>query len=106
LVCQCGIEYRWIDYLTIFNDSKYVYYYEFLDNLTREQILSIEEEIIQMYKNERNDLFQKEYFYCENYEEFHKTIIDVLNENKINYKVHNIHNFNRKYYDNKPDSFD
>jgi superfamily II DNA or RNA helicase len=100
------IEYRWIDYLAIFNDSKYVYYYEFLDNLTREQILSIEEEIIQMHKNERNDFFQTEYFYCENYEEFHKTIIDVLNEKKINYKVHNTHNFDRKYYDNKPDTFE
>lgn len=100
------IEYRWIDYLAIFNDSKYVYYYEFLDNLTREQILSIEEEIIQMHKNERNNFFQTEYFYCENYEEFHKTIIDVLNEKKINYKVHNVHNFDRKYYDNKPDSFE
>jgi hypothetical protein len=24
------IEYRWIDYLAIFSDSKYVYYYEFI----------------------------------------------------------------------------
>ena len=26
------IEYRWIDYQTIFNDSKYIYYYEILDD--------------------------------------------------------------------------
>ena len=37
------IEYRWIDYLAIFSDSKYVYYYEFLDELTREEILIIED---------------------------------------------------------------
>ena len=35
------IEYRWIDYLAIFSDSKYVYYYEFLDKLTREEITDI-----------------------------------------------------------------
>ena len=48
------IEYRWIDYLVIFGDSKYVYYYEFLDKLTREEILVIEDEILQLHKNERN----------------------------------------------------
>ena len=99
------IEYRWIDYLTIFNDSKYIYYYEFLDDLIREQILDIEKEIIELYKHNRNNFFQTEYFYCENYDEFHKTIIDVLNKRKINYKIHNDHNFDRKYYDNKPELF-
>lgn len=100
------IEYRWIDYLAIFNDSKYIYYYEFLDNLSRDQILDIEEEIIQLYKHKRNDYFQTEYFYCEDYVEFHKTITTILNKRKINYKVHNIHNFEKKYYDNKPESFE
>ena len=58
------IEYRWIDYLAIFRNSKYVYYYEFLDNLTRDEILVIEYEILQLHKNERNEFFQTEYFYC------------------------------------------
>jgi len=100
------LEYRWIDYLVIFNDSKYIYYYEILDKLTREEVINIESEILELYKENRNNYFQTEYFYCDNYEEFHKTIIDVLSKKKINYISHNIHNFDRKYYDNKPDSFE
>ncbi len=100
------IEYRWIDYLAIFNDSKYVYYYEILDNLSREEIIDIESEILELHKDKRNNYFQTEYFYCDNYQEFHKTIIDVLDKKKINYNVHDTHNFDRKYYDNKPDSFE
>ena len=100
------IEYRWIDYLAIFSDSKYVYYYEFLDKLTREEILVIEDEILQLHKNERNDFFQTEYFYCKDNKKFHKSIIDVLDKRNIKYKVHNTHNFDRKYYDNKPDAFE
>jgi predicted helicase len=100
------LEYRWIDYLAIFSDSKYVYYYEFLDKLTREEILVIEDEILQLHKNERNEYFQTEYFYCKDYTKFHQSIIDILNKRKINYNMHNIHNFNRKYYDNKPDTFE
>ena len=100
------IEYRWIDYLAIFNDSKYVYYYEILDNLSREEIIDIESEILELHKDERNYYFQTEYFYCDNYQEFHQTIIKVLDNRKINYKVHDTHNFDRKYYDNKPDTFE
>ena len=102
------IEYRWIDYYVIFSDSKYVYYYEFLDKLSREEILDIENEILQLHKNERNLFFQTEYFYCKDdigTSAFHQSIIDVLNKQKINYKVHDTHNFDRKYYDNKPESF-
>jgi hypothetical protein len=97
------IEYRWIDYLSIFNDSKYIYYYEFLDNLTRTQILEIEDMILQLYKKDRNYLFQTEYFYCSDYLEFHKTIVNILDSLKINYKIHDTHNFTREYYDNKPE---
>ena len=74
------LEYRWIDYLVIFNDSKYIYYYEILDKLTREEVINIESEILELYKENRNNYFQTEYFYCDNYEEFHKTIIDVLSK--------------------------
>ena len=100
------IEYRWIDYLAIFRNSKYVYYYEFLDNLTRDEILVIEYEILQLHKNERNEFFQTEYFYCKDNKQFHESIIDVLDKRKINYKAHNTHNFIRQYYDNKPDTFE
>ena len=100
------IEYRWIDYLAIFSDSKYVYYYEFLDKLTREEILIIEDEILQLHENERNEFFQTEYFYCKDNNKFHQSIIDILDKIKINYKVHDTHNFDRKYYDNKPDTFE
>jgi predicted helicase len=99
------IEYRWIDYLAIFSDSKYVYYYEFLDKLTREEILIIEDEILQLHKNERNHNYQTEYFYCKDNKQFHQSIIDVLRNRKIYYKDHNTHEFDRKYYDNKPESF-
>jgi predicted helicase len=100
------IEYRWIDYLAIFSDSKYVYYYEFLDKLTREEILNIEDEILQLHKNERNDFFQTEYFYCKDNKIFHQSIINVLNKQSINYNFYDKHNFDRKYYDNKPDTFE
>lgn len=99
------LEYRWIDYLAIFSDSKYVYYYEFLDILTREEILDIEDEILQLHKNERNLDYQDGYFKCTDYYKFHKSIINVLDKRMINYKVHNNHNFNRKYYDNKLGTF-
>ena len=100
------IEYRWIDYLAIFSDSKYVYYYEFLDKLTREEILIIEDEILQLHKNERNHNYQTEYFKCTDYNKFHQSIIDVLDNLKINYISHDIHNFlDKKKYDNKPESF-
>jgi superfamily II DNA or RNA helicase len=98
------IEYRWIDYLAIFSDSKYVYYYEFLDKLTREEILVIEDEILQLHKNERNDFFQTEYFYSKDNKKFHKSIINVLDKRNIKYEVHDTHNFDRKYYDNNKDN--
>ena len=99
------LEYRWLDYLAIFNDSKYIYYYEFLDYLSRDQILNIENEIIQLHKYERNNYFQTEYFYCKDYNKFHQSIIDILEKRKINYKSHNIHDFDKNNYDNKPESF-
>lgn len=99
------IEYRWIDYLQIFNDSKYVYYYEFVDNLTREEIIQIESEIIQLHITERNHDFQTEYFFSNDYKQFHQTIIDILNKHKINYIIHNKHDFDRTYYDSKPETF-
>ena len=100
------IEYRWIDYLVIFGDSKYVYYYEFLDKLTRDEILVIEDEILQLHKNERNHNYQTEYFKCTDYNKFHQSIINVLDNLKINYTSHNIHNFlDKKKYDNKPEFF-
>ena len=100
------LEYRWIDYLVIFNDSKYVYYYEFLDKLSREYILDIENEILQLHKNERNTFYQTEYFHCHDNKEFHQSIIDILNKRKINYIIHDYHNFDRKIYDNRPDPFE
>ena len=100
------IEYRWIDYLAIFNDSKYVYYYEFIDKLTREEILIIENKILQLHQNKRNHNYQSEYFYCKDSNKFHQSIIKVLNKLKINYKAHNTHTFlDKEKYDNKPESF-
>lgn len=100
------LEYRWIDYLAIFGDSKYAYYYEFLDKLSREEILIIEDKILQLHENERNEFFQTEYFYCKDNNKFHQSIIEVLDKLHINYKAYNTHNFDRKYYDNKPDTFE
>ena len=100
------LEYRWIDYQVIFNDSKYLYYYEFLDNLTREKILDIEKEILQIHRNERNSFYQTEYFYCNDYKIFNQSVINILNKNNINYMVHDIHNFIKDNYDNKPEPFE
>ena len=100
------LEYRWIDYQVIFNDSKYLYYYEFLDNLTREEILDIEKEILQIHRNERNSFYQTEYFYCNDYKIFNQSVINILNKNNINYMVHDIHNFIKDNYDNKPEPFE
>ena len=99
------IQYRWIDYLAIFSDSKYIYYYEFLDNLSREEILDIEGEILQLHKEERNEFFQTEYFYCKDNKIFNESIIYVLDKRKINYKIYDTHIFEKKDYDNKPDTF-
>jgi len=100
------LEYRWIDYLVIFNDSKYIYYYEFLDKLTREKILFIEYKILQLYKNQRNHFYQTEYFYCEDNIKFHQSIINILDNLQINYKIHDTHDFDRNDYDNRPDTFE
>jgi superfamily II DNA or RNA helicase len=100
------LEYRWIDYLQIFNDAKYVYYYEFIDILTREQVLLIESEIIQLHISERNPDFQTEYFFVDDYNQFNLTIINILTKHKINYHVHDKHEFVRSYYDSKPESFE
>jgi superfamily II DNA or RNA helicase len=99
------LEYRWIDYIAIFNDAKYEYYYEFLDNLSREQILCIEGQIIDLHTSNRNKDFQTEYFICDDIHVFNQSIINVLDKNKIRYIVHNIHDFDKSNYDNKPEIF-
>jgi hypothetical protein len=48
------LQYRWIDYFDVFNDCKYLYYYEVLDELNRNDILRLEKEIINIYKDKRN----------------------------------------------------
>ncbi len=100
------LEYRWIDYTKIFNDAKYLYYYEFLDKLSRIEILDVEYEILQLHKNERNTYYTTEYFYCDDSKTFHKSIIDVLNRRKIKYKTHSVHDFDINNYDNKPECYD
>ena len=94
------LEYRWIDYLVIFNDAKYIYYYEILDNLSRQEILEIEYEILCLHQNKRNNFYQTEYFYCDDNNKFHQSIINVLNIRKIKYIVHDIHDFDKNNYDN------
>lgn len=96
------LEFRWIDYLSIFADAKYEYYYEFLDDYSRNKILEIENEIIQIYQDKRNKYFQTEYFNCNDKNKFNETIIMVLDKRQIKYTVHSTHNFDREYYDNKP----
>jgi hypothetical protein len=98
------LECRWLDYLVIFNDSKYIYFYEFLDKLTREEILDIEAEISELHKGEQNPDYQTEYFYCKDTGKFNQSIIDVLEKRKINYKVHDTH-IGNDVYDNKPEPF-
>jgi superfamily II DNA or RNA helicase len=93
------LQYRWIDYLAIFADSRYIYYYDFTDVLTKDQVFDIEKEILELHKNERNYDFQTEYFYCNNYNDFHQTITKVLDDRKINYISHNTHDFDKKNYD-------
>ena len=100
------LEYRWIDYLQIFNDSKYIYYYEFNDIMSREQIIQIESEIINLHLNERNYDFQTEYFYSSDYNNFHQTIINILDKYKIKYNIHDKHNFIRTYYDSNPEKLE
>jgi superfamily II DNA or RNA helicase len=99
------IEYRWQDYLVIFNDAKYEYFYEFLNDFTKEQILDVESEIIKLHESSRNKHLQTEYFKCDNIELFHKTVIDILNKRNIKYKDHKGHPFDRTYYDNNPEKF-
>lgn len=87
------IEFRWIDYLSVFADSKYKYYYEFSDEYTKNDILEIENEIIQLHQDKRSKYFQTEYFDCDDTEKFHNDIIELLNKKGIKYKDHSNHNF-------------
>jgi len=98
------IEHRWQDYLIIFSDAYYLYYYEILDDLSRDAILDIESHIINKHQEYRNYDFQTEYFYCDDYLAFHMLVLDILDQYKINYKYYNEHNFEKSYYDNKPDT--
>ena len=100
------IQYRWIDYLQIFNDAKYIYYYEFVDSMTREQIIYIESQIINLHIAERNYDFQTEYFITNDYDSFHQSIIKILDKFKINYIIHTKHDFIKTSYDSKPESFE
>jgi len=97
------LEYRWIDYYSVFNDPKYEYYYEILNDLSRNEILYIENQIIKLFEHQRNYTLQTEYFYCTSKEEFHEIIINELNKYNIKYIVHTKHNFIKDNYDNKPD---
>ena len=101
------LEHRWIDYLMIFKDAKYIYYYEFINDLSRENILELENEILKIIKlkYKRNFYYQTEYFYSTNYDDINQIIINILDKNNINYIVHNKHDFKRSYYDNKPELF-
>ena len=96
---------RLFDYLIVFGDSTYEYYYEFENIYTREEILSIESEILCLHEKERNLGYQTEYFYCDNIESFHDGVILLLDKKKIKYKFHKGHNFKRENYDNNPEPF-
>ena len=74
---------RLFDYLIVFGDSTYEYYYEFENIYTREEILSIESEILCLHEKERNLGYQTEYFYCDNIESFHKGVILLLDLGSI-----------------------
>jgi superfamily II DNA or RNA helicase len=100
------IEYRWIDYFSFYSDPQYMYYYEFLDNLTRNEILEIENEIIQLHINERNFMYPTEYFYNDDLKLFHESIITILNNKNIKYIVHKDHDFKKINYDNKCELMD
>ena len=97
------LEYRWIDYFDVFNDCKYIYYYEILDELNRNDILRLEKEIIDIYKDKRNYNFQTEYFIV-NADLIHNSVIKLLNNENINYNVYDKHIFVKETYDYKPDT--
>jgi superfamily II DNA or RNA helicase len=99
------LEHRWQDYLAVFGDAHYIYYYELVDELTREDIIRIEGRIINIHIEKRNHAFQTEYFLCDSYVSFHQTVIDTLQKHKIKYIVHDKHIFNMTNYDNKPEPF-
>jgi hypothetical protein len=95
------LENRWVDYQKILlNDSRYLYYYEIIDEITQEEIMKIEEEIIKTCDFERNMMFQEKYFLCDDYKKFNDKIEEVLKNNNIKYKMYNKHNFQIKNYDN------
>ena len=96
------LEYRWIDYFDVFNDCYYIYYYEILDDFNRNDILKLEKEIIDIYKDYRNYNFQTEYFIID-YNIIHSSIQKLLNDKNINYNVYDKHTFIKDKYDYKPE---
>jgi superfamily II DNA or RNA helicase len=99
------LEYRWIDYHGFYPDAKYIYYYEILDDLSRINILDIEHKILIKNKANRRHNMPTEYFYCTNHNDFHKSIVSILDEMKIKYNIYNTHNFIKTNYDNKAEPF-
>ena len=94
------LEYRWIDYLDVFSDSKYIYYYEILDDLNRSEILELETEIIINHIEFRNNDYQTEYFNCDA-KILHLSIIKLLDYLELRYNIYTEHMFDKNKYDYK-----
>jgi superfamily II DNA or RNA helicase len=84
---------RVYDYDIIFKNTQYLLCYEFLNDLTRQDILEIEKIILDKTINNASNLFQSEYRQYEN-EEYvnylHELITNVLHEHQIIFNV--LHN--------------
>ena len=84
---------RVYDYDIIFKNTQYLLCYEFLNDLTRQDILEIEKIILDKTINNASNLFQSEYRQYEN-EEYvnylHELITNILHEHQIIFNV--LHN--------------
>jgi predicted helicase len=96
------LNYRWQDYLQIFNDSEYLFCY--IINKSKNDILSYERDILYFFKDKQSKYFQTEYLKID-VNELHGKIIEYLNNKNIEFKILEGHTFKR-IYDNKPETFD
>ncbi len=88
------LENRWANYKCFIPDAHYLYCYEFLDDLTKKDILYLESLVLNETKDLRNMSLATEYRIID-CDTLHKIIISYLEKYDVKYKIHEKPIFNK-----------
>ncbi len=88
------LENRWANYKCFIPDAHYLYCYEFLDDLTKKDILYLESLVLNETKHLRNMSLATEYRIID-CDTLHKIIISYLDQYDVKYKIHEKPIFNK-----------